>query len=95
MVLLEAEQQLDARKGSHYGRMLGGYLASLLHTHGISHTRVSDCRALLSLTADPVQLQKHASLGNIVDPLELTHRAGEIKKSNLALQVFGQFPLGT
>lgn len=84
MVLLKADQQLDETKGSHYMRMLMGYLACLSHTHGISHSQMSDCRA-----------QKHVSFGNIIDPLELTHHEGEIKKSNNALQIFGRFPLGT
>lgn len=53
MALLKADQQLDEMKGSHYVKMLMGYLACLTHTYSISHSQVSDCRAHLSLTVDP------------------------------------------
>lgn len=69
-------------------------MAYLTHSHSISYCQVSGCWAHLSLTGAPAQLQKHVSLGNITDPLKLTHREGEIKKNNHALQIFGHFPLG-
>lgn len=42
-----------------------------------------------SLTVHLVSLQKHSSLGNIIDALELMHHEGKIKERNNTLEMFG------